>query len=150
MKSFMEIAFSEAKLALLKDEVPIGALIANREGQIFAKTRNKNKELNDPTAHAEILAIRKACKKIKSDKLVGYSIYVTLQPCEMCLHAILNARISYLYYGASDLANISLQEKYVAISENKKFNIEIYSGINEKKCSDLMINFFKTKRIRLN
>ena len=149
MKSFMEIAFSEAKLALLKDEVPIGAIITNREGQIFAKSRNKNRELNDPTAHAEILAIRKACKKIKSNKLIGYSIYVTLQPCEMCLHAILNARISYLYYGASDLANISLQEKYVAISENKKFNIEIYSGINEKKCSDLLINFFKTKRIKL-
>ena len=145
----MEIALSEAKLALLKDEVPIGALIANGEGKIFAKTRNKNRELNDPTAHAEILAIRKACKKIRSDKLVGYSIYVTLQPCEMCLHAILNARISRLYYGASDLENINLQKMYETISKNKKFNIEIYSGINEKKCSDLLINFFKTKRIKL-
>jgi len=148
MKSFMEIAFSEAKLALSKDEVPIGALIANGEGKIFAKTRNKNRELSDPTAHAEILAIRKACKKIKSNKLVGYSIYVTLQPCEMCLHAILNARISRLYYGASDLENINLQKMYKKISKNKKFNIEIYSGINEKKCSDLLINFFKSKRIK--
>ena len=147
MKSFMEIAFSEAKLALLKDEVPIGALIANKEGQSIAKTGNKNRELNDPTAHAEILAIRQACKKIKSNRLVGYSIYVTLQPCEMCLHAILNARISRLYYGASDLNNISLQKEYKTISQNKKFNIEIYSGINEKKCSDLLRNFFKTKRI---
>ena len=149
MKSFMEIAFREAKLSLLKDEVPVGALISNREGQIIAKTGNKNIELNDPTAHAEILAIRKACKKIKLNKLVGYSIYVTLQPCEMCLHAILNARISRLYYGASDLENIRLQEKYKTILENKKFNIEIYSGIHEKKCSDLLINFFKTKRNRL-
>ena len=148
MKSFMEIAFSEAKLAFLKDEVPVGALITNREGQIFAKTRNKNRELNDPTAHAEILAIRKTCKEIKSNKLFGYSIYVTLQPCEMCLHAILNARISRLYYGASDLENISLQKVYNTISKNKKFNIEIYSGINEKKCSDLLINFFRTKRIK--
>ena len=148
MKSFMEIAFSEAKLALLKDEVPIGALIANKEGQSIAKTGNKNRELNDPTAHAEILAIRQACKKIKSNRLVGYSIYVTLQPCQMCLHAILNARISRLYYGASDLENISLQKMYKTISKNKKFNIEIYSGINEKKCSDLLINFFRTKRIK--
>ena len=148
MKSFMEIAFSEAKLAFLKDEVPVGALIANRKGQIFAKTRNKNKELNDPTAHAEILAIRKTCKELKSNKLFGYSMYVTLQPCEMCLHAILNARISRLYYGASDLENISLQKVYNTISKNKKFNIEIYSGINEKKCSDLLINFFRTKRIK--
>ena len=126
MKSFMEIAFSEAKLALLKDEVPIGALIANKEGQSIAKTGNKNRELNDPTAHAEILAIRQACKKIKSNRLVGYSIYVTLQPCQMCLHAILNARISRLYYGASDLNNISLQKEYKTISQNKKFNIEIF------------------------
>ena len=148
MKSFMEIAFSEAKLAFLKDEVPVGALIANRKGQIFAKTRNKNRELNDPTAHAEILAIRKTCKELKSNKLFGYSIYVTLQPCEMCLHAILNARISRLYYGASDFENISLQKLYNTISTNKKFNIEIYSGINEKKCSDLLINFFRTKRIK--
>tara|TARA_A100001388_G_scaffold193925_1_gene146182 strand:+ start:1150 stop:1599 length:450 start_codon:yes stop_codon:yes gene_type:complete len=148
MKSFMEIAFSEAKLAFLKDEVPVGALIADRKGQIFAKTRNKNRELNDPTAHAEILAIRKTCKELKSNKLFGYSIYVTLQPCEMCLHAILNARISRLYYGASDLENISLQKVYNTISKNKKFNIEIYSGINEKKCSDLLINFFRTKRIK--
>ena len=148
MKSFMEIAFSEAKLAFLKDEVPVGALIANRKGQIFAKTRNKNRELNDPTAHAEILAIRKTCKELKSNKLFGYSIYVTLQPCEMCLHAILNARISRLYYGASDLENIRLQKLYNTISKNKKFNIEIYSGINEKKCSDLLINFFRTKRIK--
>jgi len=147
MKSFMEIAFSEAKLALLKDEVPIGALIANKEGQSIAKTGNKNRELNDPTAHAEILAIRQACNKIKSNRLVGYSIYVTLQPCQMCLHAILNARISRLYYGASDLENISLQKEYKTISQNKKFNIEIYSGINEKKCSDLLRDFFKTKRI---
>ena len=146
MKSFIEIAISEAKLALLKDEVPVGALIVNREGKILAKTGNKNKELNDPTAHAEIMAIRKACNKIKSNRLLGYSIYVTLQPCEMCLHAILNARISRLYYGASDLENISLQEKYETISKNKKFNLEIYSGINEKKCSDLLIDFFKTKR----
>ena len=144
----MEIAFSEAKLAFLKDEVPVGALIADRKGQIFAKTRNKNRELNDPTAHAEILAIRKTCKELKSNKLFGYSIYVTLQPCEMCLHAILNARISRLYYGASDLENISLQKVYNTISKNKKFNIEIYSGINEKKCSDLLINFFRTKRIK--
>lgn len=149
MKSFMEIAFNEAKLALLKDEVPIGAIIVNRDGKIFAKTRNKNRELNDPTAHAEILAIRKACKKIKSDRLVGFSIYVTLQPCEMCLHAILNARISRLYYGAYDIGNENLQKKYKTISQNKKFNIEIYSGIYERQCSDLLRNFFKTKRISM-
>ena len=132
MKSFMEIAFSEAKLAFLKDEVPVGALIANRKGQIFAKTRNKNRELNDPTAHAEILAIRKTCKELKSNKLFGYSIYVTLQPCEMCLHAIINSRISNLYYGASDMGNEELQIKYKSFAENKNLKIDIYPSINEK------------------
>ena len=144
----MEIAFSEAKLAFLKDEVPVGALIADREGQIFAKTRNKNIELNDPTAHAEILAIRKTCKELKSNKLFGYSIYVTLQPCEMCLHAIINSRISNLYYGASDMENEELQIKYKSFAENKNLKIDIYPSINEKKCSDLLINFFKSKRTK--
>ena len=148
MKSFMEIAFSEAKLAFLKDEVPVGALIANREGQIFAKTRNKNRELNDPTAHAEILAIRKTCKELKSNKLLGYSIYVTLQPCEMCLHAIINSRISNLYYGASDVGNEDLQVKYKSFAEYKNLKIDIYPSISEKECSDLLINFFKSKRIK--
>ena len=97
----------------------LGALIADRKGQIFAKTRNKNRELNDPTAHAEILAIRKTCKELKSNKLFGYSIYVTLQPCEMCLHAILNARISRLYYGASDLENTSLQKCIIQFQKIK-------------------------------
>ena len=98
MKSYMKIALGEAKKALLKDEVPIGAVIVDKDGLITAKCGNKNRELNDPTAHAEIMAIRKACKKIKNNKLLGYSIYVTLQPCEMCLHAIINSRISNLYY----------------------------------------------------
>ena len=144
----MKIALLEAKLAYLRNEVPVGAVIVNNKGLMSSKSGNKNRELNDPTAHAEILAIRKTCKELKSNKLFGYSIYVTLQPCEMCLHAILNARISRLYYGASDLENISLQKVYNTISKNKKFNIEIYSGINEKKCSDLLINFFRTKRIK--
>ena len=146
MKSFMEIAFSEAKLAFLKDEVPVGALIANREGQIFAKTRNKNRELNDPTAHAEILAIRKTCKELKSNKLFGYSIYVTLQPCEMCLHAIINSKISYLFYGAQDFKNEILQKSYNSIMNSEKFKLEIYSNIHEKKCSQILNKFFENKR----
>ena len=97
MKSYMEIALREARLAFLKDEVPIGAVIVNKKGKIASKSRNKNRELYDPTAHAEILAIRMACKRFKTDKLFGYSMYVTLQPCEMCLQAIINAGISNLY-----------------------------------------------------
>ena len=148
MKSYMKIALGEAKKALFKDEVPIGAVIVDKGGLIIAKSGNKNRELNDPTAHAEILAIRKACKKIKNNNLLGYSIYVTLQPCEMCFHAIINSRITNLYYGASDMENEELQIKYKSFAENKNLKIDIYPSINEKKCSDLLINFFKSKRTK--
>ena len=94
------------------------------------------------------MAIRKACKKIKNNNLLGYSIYVTLQPCEMCLHAIINSRISNLYYGASDMENQELQIKYKSFAKNKNLKIDIYPSINEKKCSDLLINFFKSKRTK--
>ena len=94
---------------------PFGCVVV-KNNKIIAEGSNNVTFLNDPTAHAEILAIRKTCKELKSSKLFGYSIYVTLQPCEMCLHAILNARISRLYYGASDLENISLQKVYNTIS----------------------------------
>tara|TARA_A100001011_G_C14186401_1_gene789257 strand:- start:274 stop:738 length:465 start_codon:yes stop_codon:yes gene_type:complete len=146
IKSFMDIALIQAKFSHTKDEVPIGAVIVNEKGIITAKSGNKNRELNDPTAHAEILAIRMACKKINSSKLFGYSIYVTLQPCEMCLHAILNAGISRLYYGAIDFENRMLQNKYNMICEEKSFNLEVYASINEKKCSSLIKSFFQGKR----
>ena len=142
----MEIALLEAKLAYLRNEVPVGAVIVNKKGLISSKSGNKNRELHDPTAHAEILAIRKACKKINSSKLFGYSIYVTLQPCEMCLHAILNAQISRLYYGAIDYSNEILQKKYISINNEGKNKLEIYSNIYEKRCSSLINKFFKSKR----
>ena len=148
MKSYMEIALREARLAFLKDEVPIGAVIVNKKGKIASKSRNKNRELYDPTAHAEILAIRMACKRFKTDKLFGYSMYVTLQPCEMCLQAIINAGISNLYYGATNTENENNQKKYVSISGDQNLKMEIYPSINEKKCSDLLVNFFKSKRIK--
>ena len=145
---FMNKAIEQANKAILCKEVPIGAVIVDKSGLIIAKSGNKNRELNDPTAHAEIMAIRKACKKIKNNNLLGYSIYVTLQPCEMCLHAIINSRISNLYYGASDIENEELQIKYKSFAENKNLKIDIYPSINEKKCSDLLINFFKSKRTK--
>ena len=135
MKSFMEIAFSEAKLALSKDEVPIGALIANGEGKIFAKTRNKNRELSDPTAHAEILAIRKACKKTNDWRLDSkFVIFTTLEPCKKCLEVIKDARIKEVFYGAKNLST----KKNIKIPRSKNLKI--------KKISDQLKSFFKKIR----
>ena len=150
MKSFMKIALIEANQSLIVDEVPVGAVIVNQKGLIIAKSGNRNRELNDPTAHAEILAIRMACVKNNSDKLFGCNIFVTLQPCEMCLHAIIKSRIARLYFGASDTRNDMLQNTYYSISKNKNLKLEIYPNIFEKECSTIIKKFFKDKRNKVD
>ena len=143
----MEEALSEAVKAGRRDEVPVGAVIVNQHGRIVAKAGNRIRELSDPTAHAEILTIRQACKDKKSERLIGHHIYVTLEPCNMCLQAILNAKISRLYYGASDtskafkISNI-LSENF----KQKGFPLEIYPNINEDDSEKLLKAFFTTKR----
>ena len=146
-KSFMKEALSEAKKAGMRDEVPVGAVIVNQYGLIIAKAENRNRELSDPTAHAEMLTIREACKDKKSERLIGHHIYVTLEPCDMCLQAILNAKISRLYYGASDTSK-ALKISNI-LSENlcqKGFPLEIYPNINEDDSEKLLKAFFITKR----
>ena len=143
----MKEALSEAKKAGMRDEVPVGAVIVNQYGLIVAKAGNRIRELSDPTAHAEILTIRQACKDKKSERLIGHHIYVTLEPCNMCLQAILNAKISRLYYGASDTSK-ALKISNI-LSENlcqKGFPLEIYPNINEDDSEKLLKAFFITKR----
>ncbi|MFK7745543.1 MAG: nucleoside deaminase, partial [Roseobacter sp.] len=98
----MEAALSQARAAAKRGEVPVGAVIVNPQGQIVAAEGNRTRAQNDPTAHAEILAIRAACALVGSERLIGYSLYVTLEPCAMCAAAISAARVDKLYYGASD------------------------------------------------
>ena len=143
----MEEALSEARKAGKREEVPVGAVIVNQYGLIVAKAGNRIRELSDPTAHAEILTIRQACKDKKSERLIGHHIYVTLEPCNMCLQAILNAKISRLYYGASDTSK-ALKISNI-LSENfkqKGFPLEIYPNINEDDSEKLLKAFFTTKR----
>ena len=147
MKSFMEIAFSEAKLALLKDEVPIGALIANKEGQSIAKTGNKNRELNDPTAHAEIQVLRKAGKQLENYRLVGSTLYVTLEPCAMCFGAMVHSRIERIVFGALD-PKTGVCGSCIDLNNESFFNhkISITGGVLDKECSNLLRLFFASKR----
>ena len=146
-KSFMEIALSEAKNAARREEVPVGAVIVNKNGKIIAKDGNRTQEMKDPTAHAEILTIRKACQRQKSERLVGHDIYVTLQPCKMCLEAIIRARIKRLYYGAPD-TSIPASGVY-GITNNKaqkSLALEIYPSISEDESIKLIKKFFNERR----
>jgi tRNA(adenine34) deaminase len=144
--SFMELALEEARSAASRGEVPVGAVLV-KDGEVLAQDGNRTLELNDPTAHAEVLVIRTACEKLDSQRLTGCDLYVTLEPCQMCSGAISFARIRRLYYGAAD-------EKGGAVDHGTRFFSnpnchhapEVYSGIGEVPASNLLKTFFKTKR----
>ena len=146
MKSFMDIAHEEAESAAERGEVPVGAVLV-RDGEILARDGNRTLELNDPTAHAEILVIREACRDRHSQRLADCDLYVTLEPCPMCAAAISFARIRRLYYGASD-------EKGGAVDHGTRFFSqktchhapEVYAGIGERRASETLRNFFKILR----
>ena len=101
-RSHMELALDEARAAADRGEVPVGAVLVDASGAVLARAGNRTRELSDPTAHAEILAIREAAKVTQSERLTGCSLYVTLEPCAMCAAAIAAARVARLYYGAAD------------------------------------------------
>ena len=102
-QSYMDIALDEARAAEARGEVPVGAVIVNAGGHIVGRGGNRTRELSDPTAHAEIVAIRAACAASKAERLPGCDLYVTLEPCPMCATAISFARLRRLYFGASDI-----------------------------------------------
>ena len=147
-RGFMDAALDEARAAALRDETPVGAGVV-RDGVILARAGNETRALSDPTAHAEILAIRRACAAIGSERLPGCDLYVTLEPCAMCAAAISFARIRRLYFGASD-------EKGGAVEAGPRFFSqptchhapEVYSGLAESDCADILKAFFKGKRDR--
>ena len=144
---FMKAAIQMAMKSRNLGEVPVGCIIIDSKKQILARGFNSVIESSDPTAHAEINAIRVACKKIESYRLYQCSIFVTLEPCIMCASAISKAKIKRLYYGADDL-------KYGAINGNSNFfqkkncnHIpEIYDNISRASCEVLINNFFKERR----
>ncbi len=100
--SFMDQALIEARAAAARGEVPVGAVVVAPGGQVVARAGNRTRELSDPTAHAEILALRAACAAAGSERLPGHDLYVTLEPCPMCAAALSQARIARIYYGAAD------------------------------------------------
>jgi len=154
----MPIAIDEAKKAEGRGEVPVGALI-EIDGKVISSAGNRTRELKDPTAHAEILAIRNACSILGVERLIGANLYVTLEPCPMCAGAGFWTRIGRIVYGASDLKR---GYKRWEVGEEKKghggANSEngllhpktiVTSGILEQECSKLVKDFFKSKRKKL-
>lgn len=142
----MALAFAEAEAAAIRGEVPVGAVVVSN-GSVLASAGNRTRELNDPTAHAEMLAIREAANKLSSERLTAADLYVTLEPCTMCAAAISFARLRRLYFGAAD-------EKGGAVINGVRFfssatchhRPDVYSGIDEVRSSALLKDFFRDRR----
>lgn len=145
--SHMSAALNEARAAADRGEVPVGAIIVAPDGAIVAATGNRTRELNDPTAHAEILAIRAACAVAKSERLTGHDLYVTLEPCAMCAAAIAAARIARVYYGASDPKSGGVAHGARVFSHPQTHHVpEVYDGIGGAEAEALLKAFFASRR----
>jgi len=145
--SSMEIALGAARAAAERGEVPVGAVIIAADGSTLAVAGNRTRELNDPTAHAEILAIREACARLGDERLVGADLYVTLEPCPMCAAAIGFARINRLYYGAADPKSGGVAAGARVFDHPQCHHApEVYDGIAERECSALLTAFFAERR----
>jgi tRNA(Arg) A34 adenosine deaminase TadA len=143
----MERALAEARLAAERGEVPIGAVIVGPDGAVLAEAGNRTEGDRDPTAHAELLAIRAAAAKIGAPRLVDCDLYVTLEPCPMCAQAISFARIRRLYYGASDPKGGGVEHGPRIFSQPTcHHRPEVYSGIAEQEAGDLLRGFFHDRR----
>ncbi|MEL6683168.1 MAG: nucleoside deaminase [Pseudomonadota bacterium] len=145
-RSHMDIALAEARAAADRGEVPVGAVLAQGD-RIIASDGNRTRELHDPTAHAEVLVIRMACKTLSKDRLTGLDLYVTLEPCPMCAAAISAARIARLYYGAADLKSGGVGQGPRIFSHPQCHHVpEVYDGIGAAASEDLLKTFFGQRR----
>ena len=143
----LQIAFEEAEAAAARGEVPVGAVVADKGGTIIARAGNRTLELKDPTAHAELLAIRRAAELLGSERLTDCDLFVTLEPCAMCAAAISFARIRRLYFAASD-------EKMGAVEHGPRFYSQatchhapdVYGGLGEERAKGLLRDFFRSRR----
>ncbi|MFZ1340859.1 MAG: nucleoside deaminase [Paracoccaceae bacterium] len=146
-RSFMEIALQEARAAGGRGEVPVGAVIVGPGGGIVAQAGNRTRELSDPTAHAEVLAIRAACAAAGSERLPGHDLYVTLEPCPMCAAAISMARLGRLYYGAADPKSGGVVAGARVFSHPQCHHVpQVYDGIGGAESEALLKAFFAGRR----
>lgn len=151
-EDYMNEAFREAETAFARDEVPIGAVIVDtRNGDIVARASNRTIELSDPTAHAEILAVRDLCTKLKTQRLPEYDLFVTLEPCPMCASALSFARLRRIVVGALDeKSGGMISGPALANAPQLHHKYETLTGIAHEKCGQILKDFFALKRARAN
>ena len=143
----MSLALAEAHAAAARGEVPIGAVVVSPGGVVLAQASNRTRELRDPTAHAEMLAIRMACAELADERLVGCDLYVTLEPCPMCAAAISFARVRRLYYGASDPKGGGIEQGARVFSQPTCHHVpEVYGAIGSEDSAELLKAFFAERR----
>lgn len=145
--SHMALALDQARAAADRGEVPVGAVVVSPDGQVVAAAGNRTRELSDPTAHAEILAIRQACRAAGSERLPGHDLWVTLEPCPMCAAAISAARIGRLYYAAGDV-RMGGVEHGAGVFDHPQCHHrpQVYDGIGRDQARALLQGFFQTRR----
>ena len=147
---FMKLALNQAKKAGQKSEIPIGAVLVAESGNILSASHNQTISLADPTAHAEIIALRKAGQKIQNYRLLNTTLYVTIEPCIMCMGAIVHARVSRIVFGAHDPKWGAAGSLYnIAHDTRLNHRPEIITGICEEECRTLIQDFFRKKRIQV-
>lgn len=143
----MAIALEEAEAAAERGEVPVGAAIVDASGNLLARAGNRTIEWRDPTAHAELIAIRAACRALGNERLVECDLYVTLEPCAMCAAAISFARIRRLYFGASDPKGGGVEHGVRFFDSPSCHHVpEVYGGIDELRASEILRRFFSGLR----
>jgi tRNA(Arg) A34 adenosine deaminase TadA len=145
---WMRTALREAERAAVEDEVPVGAVVI-QEGRLIARAHNRPLRLNDPTAHAEVLALRRAGRKLGNYRLNGCSLYVTIEPCAMCASALTHARVRRLVFGARDPKSGAAGSALEVLNHPKlNHRVEVVSGVLEQDCSALLREFFRRKRLK--
>ena len=145
--SHMALALGEARAAAARGEVPVGAVVSSADGRVLAAAGNRTRELSDPTAHAEMLAIRAACALLGAERLVDCDLTVTLEPCPMCAAAISFARIRRLYFGASDAKGGGVEHGACIFNQPTCHHApEVYGGISATEASALLVSFFAARR----
>jgi tRNA(adenine34) deaminase len=145
---FMKIAIQEARKAAKKGEVPVGAVLVNGDREILSASHNQPITLSDPTAHAEILALREAAGRTQNYRLLSTVLYVTVEPCVMCMGAIIHARVSTLVFGTKDSKWGAAGSLYHFAQDNRlNHRPQVIGGICQETCRQLMQDFFKNKRM---
>lgn len=144
-EKFMREALGEAQISLQQDEVPIGAVVV-KNGEVIARAHNTRNRSRNAVEHAELVAIERACKKLDDWRLTGCDLYVTLEPCVMCLGACYNARVSNVYFGAYDVSGNGCVQLSEMIGRTLNHELAIHGGMLADECSQILTEYFKSKR----